>query len=136
MLAREDEELPAQQRQPTDVAFLAGLDDGVAAVEGADVGPDGGGRRGRVVHFFLERVDVARVGFQGVADLFLEVVDDDEVREEGDQVFDAEAGVDVAAFEEVERRFDAGVLADDLFGDGEPEFFAQGRVRLRAGGDE
>lgn len=137
MLARKDKELPAQQRQPTDAAFLAGLDDRVPTVEGRDVRPNRRRRRGRVVHLLLQRVDVARVGLERVTDLLFEVVDDDEVREEGDQVLDAEAGAGVGfgALEEVEGRLDAGGLGDDFFGDGEPEFFAEGAGRVWAGGD-
>lgn len=137
VLARKDEEVPTQQRQAADAAHLTGLDDGVAAIEGADVRLDGLGARSRLVHLPFQRVDVPRIPFQRVADLLLEVVDNDKVREEGDQVLDAEEAVSgVAALEEIKGCFDAGVLGDDLLGDGQPELFAEGRVRSGAGGNE
>jgi hypothetical protein len=58
----------------------------------------------RVVHFFFEIVDAARVIFEGGAYFFFEVVDDDEVGEKGDEVFDAE---EVDAAQEFNGGFDA-----------------------------
>ena len=135
MLAGKDEELPGQQGQAAEEAALGGLDDGVAAVEGADVGLDRRGRGGGVVHFRPERVDVAGIVLEGGADFVLEVVDDDEVREKGYQVLDPEQ---VAALEEVDGRFDAAasLVGDHFLGDGEPEFFAEGGLGVRAVGDE
>lgn len=90
LAGREDEELAAQQRESAQSAALPRFDDGVAAVEVLDVGFDALGCGGRGVHFGFEGGDGAGVGFEGGADFVFEVVDDDEVREEGDEVFDAE----------------------------------------------
>lgn len=137
VLARKDKKLPTQQRQPTDMAPLARLNDSVAPIEGCDIRLNRGRARSRVIHLLPKGINMSRVVLQSVADLLLEVVDDDKVRKERDQILDAnEAFVDVAAVEEVERRLDAAVAADDFPGDGEPEFLAQGGLRIGPGGDE
>ncbi|KFY19820.1 hypothetical protein V491_04194 [Pseudogymnoascus sp. VKM F-3775] len=78
-------------------------------------------RTGATVHLLAQRIDVARIALQGVADLILKVIDDDEVREEGDEVLNLEKG---AAREEGEGCGDSVALADDGFGDEEPELLA------------
>ena len=140
LTARKDEKLPAQERQLAHPAAFARLDDRVPAIQRLDVPPHGLGRRGRGVHFCVEGGDRPGVGLQRGADLVLEVIDDDEVREKRDQVFNAEQ---FAALEEIDGGLDGAdaLLGDDLAGDGEPELLAQrlvgaGRGSVGDGGGE
>lgn len=76
------------------------------------------GRRRRIIHLSLQRVDLTRVLLQSRADFLFEVVDDDEVREEGNQIFDAQK---FAPLEELHCCFDTALIAlDDGFRHLEP----------------
>lgn len=104
VLAGEDEELPAQQWQVAYVAFLTWLNNRVAVVKSCNVDFDvGRGLRG-LIHSFLQGVYVSAVVFKSSADLFFEVVNDDEIREKWDEVFDFE---EITTFEEVDCSFDS-----------------------------
>src|SRR5689334_6138647 len=111
MLTGEHKELPAQQRQPARMALLTRLHNGVPVVEPGNVDADVGRRLAGVVHLLAQRVDAAPVVLERAANLLLEVVDDDEIREEGNQVLDAQQ---LAPLEKLNRRLDAaaGRLCD------------------------
>lgn len=80
------------------MAVFSGLDNGVAPVEGGDVGADVFGGFGGFVHFFLEELNVVGVVFEGGAYLFFEVVDYNKIGEERDEIFDFD---ELALFEEL-----------------------------------
>ena len=84
VLAGEDEELAREQGKAAEGAALARLDDRVPLLQQREVRLDVRRRPLRPVHVPLQRVDLARVVLERGADLFFEVVDDDEVGEERD----------------------------------------------------
>lgn len=90
VLTREDVELPRQQLRPTTSTFFVRIDHDKPLIELGNVGLDRIRRPRRVAHVALEPLDVRGVAFEGVADLVFEVVDDYEVGEEGEDVFNLE----------------------------------------------
>ena len=65
---------------------------------------------------------MAAVIFKRCTDLFLEVVNDNKIREEWDKIFDTQ---ELAALQEVHGAFDPLALANDLLSNLEPEFLAE-----------
>jgi hypothetical protein len=90
MLTREDIELPRQQLHPTTPTLLIRINDDEPLVQLLDISLDRVCSPRCVAHVSLEAFDVRGVGFEGVADLVFEGVDDYEVGEEGEDVFDFE----------------------------------------------
>ena len=123
MLTGKHEELPTKHRQRAEPALLPRFDNGIPRIQTRDLRPDLPRRVGRVIHLLAEGVNVARVLLERGADFVLEVVDDYEVREEGDEVFDAE---EFAAAEKFDGIFDPGSWLADLFlRNEEPQSFAE-----------
>ena len=90
VVAWEDVELAGHEREGAVRAPLRGVHGDEALLQRGDVLLDGVRVARCLVHVRLERVDVRRVALEGGADLFFEVVDDDEVGEERQDVFDLE----------------------------------------------
>ena len=108
MLARKHKELPRQQRQTTHIAPLPGFNNRIPLFEGLDIRLDMRSRRLTIIHLLLQAINLVAVVFEGGADFLFEIVDDDEVGEEGDEVFDAE---EVDAAEELDGGFYARWIA-------------------------
>jgi hypothetical protein len=98
VLAREDVELPREQRHGAHRATLAGVERDEAVLEPGCVLLHRVRAARRVVHLLLERIDLRRVSLECVGDLLLEVVDDNEVGEERQDIFNLEQ---VCVFQEV-----------------------------------
>ena len=98
MVAREHIKLPRQQQLPALRARLPSPNRHEPVLQVRDVLLDRVRRLRRVVHLLLELVDVRGVALERVRVLLFEVVDDDEVGEEGEDVLDFE---DVGGFEEL-----------------------------------
>ena len=83
MLTRKYVGLPRQQELRTNGASLSGVDCDETVLQFDDVLLDRFCRTRKFVHLFLQIINVSRIAFQGVRNLFLKVIDDDEIREKG-----------------------------------------------------
>jgi hypothetical protein len=92
MLAREHVELPRQQWVFTDGTAISLLHCYESVLQICDILLDRFGAARGFVHFGLERVDMSTVALECGANLFLEIVDDDEVGKEREDVLDLESG--------------------------------------------
>jgi len=81
MLAREDVELPGQEGVCALGAPLAGVDANYTPRQGVNVLLDGVRASCRIIHHPAEAIDVLCVSLERMADLILEVVNDNEIGE-------------------------------------------------------
>ena len=88
MLAREHVELPRQKLRGAHIALGCCVHHNESVLQLGNVASDGIGSLCGSIHLLLEPLDLARVAFKRFADVLLEVVNGDEVWEEGQYVLD------------------------------------------------
>ena len=92
MLARKHVELPRQKLRSAYIALGCCVHHNESILQLGNVASDGIGSLCGSIHLLLEPLDLARVAFKRFADVLLEVVNGDEVWEEGEYILDLEKG--------------------------------------------
>ena len=88
MVTGKDIELPCKKEIKTTGALLIHVDRDESVFEGGNVLFYGFSGLGSLIHFDLERIDLGRISLQGVCNFFLEIIDNNEIREERQNNFD------------------------------------------------
>ena len=90
MLTREYVGLSRQQELRTNGASLSSVDSDETALQLDNILFDRLRSARDLVHLSLQIINVSRVAFQRVRNLFFKVINDHEIREEGQNIFDFE----------------------------------------------
>lgn len=90
MVTRKDIELPCKKEIRTTRALFVRVDGDKSGFERRNVLFYAFGGLCSLIHFNLERIDLGGISFQGVRNFFLEIIDDNEIREERQNIFDFE----------------------------------------------
>lgn len=144
MLTWENVKLSREQWIRALRATLVDIQRDESVFEIRDVFLDGFCASSRFVHFGFERLDVIAVPLKSIADLFLEVIDDDKVGEERQNIFDLD---EVGILEKLHSsitivqlhfdrlggchlRLDVLLVLHDILSNLEPKFLPQGEIIL------